>query len=92
MVGRTERTKDLIQDVVENTAHRVGNIASIITTAVADVAREVGDLVTDGFEMREAARNARNDTAPAPKPKSPPEELDSLNGYDDEGDDDSEDD
>ncbi|WP_026919346.1 hypothetical protein [Gordonia shandongensis] len=59
MVGRAERNKDLIQDVVENAAHRVGNISSIITGAVADVAREIGDLVTDGFEMRDAARAAR---------------------------------
>ncbi|MBM7368999.1 hypothetical protein [Gordonia hydrophobica] len=97
MVGRAERNKDLIQDVVENTAHRVGNIASIITAAVADVAREIGDLVTDGFEMREAAKAARRDSAPTPHPKSQPVEQDSLNGYDsddaDETDDaDSEDD
>ena len=94
MVGRAERNKDLIQDVVENTAHRVGNIASIITSAVADVAREIGDLVTDGFEMREASKAARRDAAPVPHPKSQPEEQDSLNGYDsDDADDtDSEDD
>lgn len=88
MVGRAERNKDLIQEVVENTAHRVGNIASIITAAVADVAREIGDLVTDGFEMREASKAARRDTAPAPHPKSQPEEQDSLNGYEADGDDD----
>lgn len=87
MVGRAERNKDLIQEVVENTAHRIGNIASIITSAVADVAREIGELVTDGFEMREASRAASADTEPAVKPKNHEEELDSLNGYD--GDDDA---
>ncbi|EGD56364.1 hypothetical protein [Gordonia neofelifaecis] len=90
MVGRAERNKDLVQEVVESAAHRVGNIASIITTAVADVAREIGELVTDGFEMREAAKTARDDSEPAGKPKTPPQELDSLNGYD--GDDDAEND
>lgn len=59
MVGKLERNKDLVQDVVENTAHRVGSIASIITTAIVDVTREIGDLVTDGFEMREAAKIAK---------------------------------
>ncbi|GAA4665873.1 hypothetical protein [Gordonia humi] len=58
MVGRTERTKDIAQELVQNTATRVGNITSIITTAVGDVAREVGELVTDGFELRDAARKA----------------------------------
>ena len=58
MVGKLERNKDLIQDIAENTAHRVGAIASIITTAIVDVTREIGDLVTDGFEMREAAKAA----------------------------------
>lgn len=60
MVGKLERNKDLVQDVVENTAHRVGSIASIITTAIVDVTREIGDLVTDGFEMREAAKIAKH--------------------------------
>ncbi|MFT3663348.1 MAG: hypothetical protein QM809_18875 [Gordonia sp. (in: high G+C Gram-positive bacteria)] len=59
MVGRLERNKDLIQDVVENTARGVGSIASIITDAVADVTREIGDIVTDGLEMREAAKAAK---------------------------------
>ncbi|MEZ5210723.1 MULTISPECIES: hypothetical protein [unclassified Gordonia (in: high G+C Gram-positive bacteria)] len=58
MVGKLERNKDLIQDVVENTARGVGSITSIITGAVADVTREIGDIVTDGFEMREAAKAA----------------------------------
>ena len=58
MVGRAERTKDVAQEMVQNTATRVGNITTIITTAVVDVAREVGELITDGFEIRDAARRA----------------------------------
>ena len=58
MVGRAERTKDVAQEMVQSTAMRVGNITTIITTAVVDVAREVGELLTDGFEIRDAARRA----------------------------------
>lgn len=59
MVGKLERNKDLLQDAVQNTAHRVGNIAGIITGAVVEVTREIGDLISDGFEMREAARKSK---------------------------------
>lgn len=58
---KLERNKDIAQEIVETTAHRVGRITTIITGAVADVAREVGDLVSDGFEMRDAARRAKAD-------------------------------
>ncbi|GAB20407.1 hypothetical protein GOEFS_115_00470 [Gordonia effusa NBRC 100432] len=58
---KLERNKDVAQEVIETTAHRVGRIATIITSAVADVAREIGELVTDGFEMRDAARRAKAD-------------------------------
>ena len=61
MIDRYERNKDVVQEIVESTATHVGRIATIITTAVADVAREVGDIVTDGFEMRDAARKAKAD-------------------------------
>ncbi|WP_270483043.1 hypothetical protein RND64_06450 [Gordonia sp. w5E2] len=61
MIDRYERNKDFVQEIVESTATHVGRIATIITTAVADVAREVGDIVTDGFEMRDAARKAKAD-------------------------------
>lgn len=61
MVDRIERNKDLIQELVESTANHVGQIATIITGAVAGAAREVGEIFTDGFEMREAARKAKLD-------------------------------
>ncbi|MFZ2238734.1 MAG: hypothetical protein WAV90_04230 [Gordonia amarae] len=63
MVDRLERNKDLIQEVVESTAVHVGSITTIITKAVADVAREIGEIITDGFEMREAAKLAKQDEA-----------------------------
>ncbi|MDF0532612.1 hypothetical protein P0W64_17810 [Tsukamurella sp. 8F] len=61
MVGKIERNKDAAQEVVESTAVHVGRIATIISHAVADVTREIGEILTDGFEMREASRRARRD-------------------------------
>jgi hypothetical protein len=62
MVSRAEAVKDTAQVVVESTATHVGRIASIITGAVRDVVRELGDLATDAFEMREAASRATSTT------------------------------
>lgn len=60
---KLERNKDMAQEAVQSTAKRVGRIATIITGAVADVTREIGELITDGFEMREAAKRAKLDSA-----------------------------
>ncbi|NKY19067.1 hypothetical protein [Tsukamurella spumae] len=62
-MGKIERRKDAAQEAVESTAIRVGRIATIITTAVADVAREIGDAVSDALEMRQAAKAAAADEA-----------------------------
>jgi hypothetical protein len=70
MVSQFERNKDMAQELIEQTAHRVGRIASIITGAVIDVTREIGDLVTDGFEMREAAKRARLDETERTEPRA----------------------
>ena len=61
MVGKFEANKDLVQDLTESAATRVGNITGIITGAIKDVTREIGDLVTDGLEMREASKKAQAD-------------------------------
>lgn len=61
MVGRFESTKDTVQELTESAATRVGNIAQIITGAVAGVAREIGGGVTDAIEMHEAAKRAQED-------------------------------
>jgi hypothetical protein len=58
-LGRLERRKDTIQVVVESGATHVGRIAGIITGAVRDVTRELGDWATDVFEIRDAAQRAR---------------------------------
>lgn len=71
MVGKFERNKDTIQEVTESAATRVGAIAGIITGAVRDVTREVGEWITDAIEMREAARAARDDDERGGGPASP---------------------
>lgn len=63
MVSRFERNKDTVQELTESAATHVGKIAVIITGCVRDVTREIGDLIADGFEMREASRRARADEA-----------------------------
>lgn len=61
MVGKFESNKDMVQEIAESAATHVGKIATIIAGAVRDVTREIGDFVTDGIEMREAAKAARDD-------------------------------
>ena len=68
-IGRAEIAKDTLQVLAESTASHVGTIAAILSSAVRDVAREIGDLAGDVFEMRDAAdradRAARDDRDPA---------------------------
>ena len=61
MVGRFEIGKDVAQELAESAAVHVGRISTIVTTAVRDVAREVGSWATDAFELREAAARAAAD-------------------------------
>jgi hypothetical protein len=61
MVSKWERRKDTAQVVVESGATHVGHIASIVSGAVRDVTRELGEFATDLFEMREAAERAARD-------------------------------
>jgi hypothetical protein len=61
MVGNIEINKDTVQVLAESAANHVGRIAQILTVAIRDVTREVGDWASDVFEMREAAQRARVD-------------------------------
>ncbi|WP_336083078.1 hypothetical protein [Nocardia sp. SSK8] len=63
MIGKFETNKDLVQELTSSGARRVGNIAALITGTVAEVAREIGEFVTDAIEMNEAAAAARRDAA-----------------------------
>ncbi|CAM3333348.1 hypothetical protein [Tsukamurella hominis] len=75
-MGKLERRKDAAQEAVESTAIRVGRIATIITTAVADVAREIGDAVSDALEMRQAAKAAAADEARTEQRSAPAAPVD----------------
>jgi hypothetical protein len=57
-LSKVEIRKDAMQETVESVASTVGEVASIITTAVKDVAGAIGGLATDLFEIRDGARRA----------------------------------
>ena len=57
-LSRGEIRKDAVQDTVEATAGMVGQVATILTGAVRDVARAVGGFATEIFEIRDSARRA----------------------------------
>lgn len=58
-LSSAETLKDTAQVITESGASHIGQIASIITDAVRDIAHEVGELATEGFEMFDARRHAR---------------------------------
>ena len=57
-LSRNEIRKDAVQDSVEAAAGMVGQVATIITGAVRDVAGAIGGFATDLFEIRDSARKA----------------------------------
>jgi hypothetical protein len=63
-LGRAEIAKDTVEILTQTTAVHVARIASILGGAIQEVAREIGDLATDVFEMRDAAGRAVRDGEP----------------------------
>ena len=57
---RAEITKDAVQHTVEAGADTVAQVVGIVTGAVRDVAHAVGGFATEVFEIRDAARRARD--------------------------------
>ena len=57
-LSRTEIRKDAVQDSVEATVNAVGQVGGVVVGAVKDVARTLGGLATELFEIRDAARRA----------------------------------
>ncbi|HET6732173.1 hypothetical protein [Mycobacterium sp.] len=57
-LSKTEIRKDAVQEIVGAGASTVGEVASIITTAVKDVANAIGGFATDAFEIRDGVRRA----------------------------------
>ena len=64
-LSKAEIRKDALQDTVEAAATAVGAVTTIVTTAVRDIARAVGGLATEVFEIRDSARRAAADGEPS---------------------------
>jgi len=60
-LSKAEIRKDALQEGVTAASHVVGSVATILTTAVGDVARAVGGFATEIFEIRDSARRAHQD-------------------------------
>ncbi|MGH3413310.1 MAG: hypothetical protein ACRDRL_24665 [Sciscionella sp.] len=65
-LSRAEIRKDALQSTVEAAAGTVGQVATIVTGAVRDIAGVVGGLATEVFEIRDAARRADHDQGAGP--------------------------
>ncbi|MDI6909640.1 hypothetical protein [Nocardioides sp.] len=57
-LSTSEIRKDAVQGTVEAAASAAGQVATIITGAVRDVASAVGGFATEVFEIRDSARKA----------------------------------
>jgi hypothetical protein len=60
-LSKAEIRKDAVQDGVEAVTHAVGQGTQIVIGAVQDIAKTVGGLATDLFEIRDAAKKASQD-------------------------------
>lgn len=69
-LSKAEIRKDAVQDTVEATATAVGAVTTIVTGAVREIARTVGGLATEVFEIRDAARRAAADGSPVDSSES----------------------
>ncbi len=61
-LSKSEIRKDALQETAQSVATTVGEVATIITTAVKDVAGAIGGLATDVFEIRDGVRRAEQRT------------------------------
>ena len=60
-LSRGEIRKDAVQSTVEAAAGTLGQVATILTGAVRDMASAVGGFATEVFEIRDSARRAREE-------------------------------
>lgn len=68
-LSKGEIRKDAIQDGVEAVTHAVGQGSQIVIGAVSALAKTVGGLATDLFEIRDATKRAVAD-ADSPREES----------------------
>ena len=76
-LSKAEINKDSIQSAAEAAATTVGEVTTIITTAVKDIATALGGFATEVFEIREASKKAAAETVDEPIP-AVDEQLDDL--------------
>jgi hypothetical protein len=67
-LSRGEITKDALQAGAEAAAQTVGEVASIVTRAVGEVAAAVGGFATEIFEIKDASRRALAEHVGDPAP------------------------
>ena len=60
-LSSSEISKDAVQSALEAAATTVGQVTSIITQAVKEVAGAMGGFATEVFEIRDSARRAREE-------------------------------
>ena len=60
-LSKGEIRKDAVQDTVSAAASTVGQVTTIVTTAVKEVAGAVGSFATEMFEIRDSMRRASGD-------------------------------
>lgn len=60
-LSKNEIRKDAIQNTVEATVTTVSEVGGIVVGAVKDVVGAVGNLATEVFEIRDAARKAHSE-------------------------------
>jgi hypothetical protein len=60
--------KDVVQSTVEAAATTVGEVATIVTNAVREIATALGGFATEVFEIREASRKAAAEREDVPIP------------------------
>ncbi|ULE34166.1 hypothetical protein [Mycobacterium sp. IDR2000157661] len=66
-LSKAEIRKDAVQEIFESGASTVGQVASIVTTAVKDVVNAIGGFATDAFEIRDGVRRASRRLDPDPQ-------------------------
>lgn len=57
-LSKVEIGKDAVESTLDAAADTVAKVTSIVTHAVRDVARALGEFGTEVFEIRDAARKA----------------------------------
>jgi hypothetical protein len=67
-LSHAEIGKDALQSTIEAAAATAGEVATIVTNAVREIATAVGGFATEVFEIREASRRAAAENADVPIP------------------------